>query len=110
MLVSQQPHADVQGGSWLPAAAAHSLPGIRSSSLQQSKGTRTLAAPQEQVAPEQPPQEAVAEDTAHSPVAEEQVTVTFALPELLPMYSVAEFNLKCWPMTHCQTFCGAIYM
>ena len=68
---------NVQGGASLPAAAPHSLPLMHSSSLQQSKPTRTLAAPQGQVAPEQPPQEAMADDTAHSPVAEDQVTVTF---------------------------------
>ena len=80
---------NVQGGASQPATAAHSLPGMRSSSLQQSKGTRILAAPQEQVAPGQPPQEAMEEDTAHSPVAGHQVMVSFALPKLLSVNDVA---------------------
>ena len=96
---------DVQGGASLPAAAPHSLPGMRSNSLQQSKGTGTLAAPQEQVAPERPPQEAMEEDTAHSPVAEHQVIISFALLEVLSVYHVIEFNLKCWSMTNRQAFC-----
>ena len=85
---------NVQGGASLPAAAAQSLSGMRSSSLQQSKGTTTLAAPQEQAAPGQPLQEAMEEDTAHSPVAEHQVMVSFAWPNLLSMYIVAEFQLE----------------
>lgn len=76
---------NVQGGTALPtaaaaAAAALSLPGICSSRLQQPKNTRNLAVPQKQLAAGQPPPEAMAEDTAHSPVAERQVTVSLALP------------------------------
>lgn len=67
---------------------------MRSSSLQQSKDTTTLAAPQEQAAPGQPMQEAMEEDTAHSPVSEHQVMVSFAWPNLLSVYIVAEFQLE----------------
>lgn len=71
---------NVQGVAPLPTAAAHSLPGIRSSSLQQSKDTRTLAAPEARHAhaAEQLRQQAMTKDTAHSPVAEQQVTLGFA--------------------------------
>ena len=57
-------------------AAAQCRPG---SHLQQSKENRTLAAPEEQHAAEHPPQEAVVEDTAQSPVAEQQVAISFVL-------------------------------
>lgn len=105
--------ANVQGGAALPAeaaAAAHSLPGIRSSSLQQPKDTRNLAVPQKQLAAEQPAYEAMAEDTAHSPVAEQQVTVSFVLPLVLLMHKCMQWvssasSVGCWPAVN--LFCKA---
>lgn len=98
---------NVQGGAALPAeaaAAAHSLPGMRSSSLQQSKGTRNLAVPQKQRAAEEPPQEAMAEDTAHSPVADQQVA-SFVLRLMLLMHKCVQWvssasSAGWWPATN----------
>lgn len=103
----------VQGGAALPtaaaSAAAHSLPGIRSSSLQQSKDTRNLAVPQKQLAAEQPAYEAMAEDTAHSPAAEQQVAVSFVLPSVLLMHSVCNglAGPQSWLLASCQSVCRA---